>query len=628
MFIDMKNNIKIGLFLTLMVASTTFFSCKKYLDVESPSRVDLEQLFDSPDNINANVLSIYSKVAGRNVYGGNLPTAFSTGGDDFWIRGGSPYNRNDISAVSTYNPASGNTALLGTFTQLYEGIERANIVCKNLPASNLYKTSSGEVKIRLRNYYGEALALRALFFFELIRHWGDVPASFVPAADRTDLFFGHADRDSTYDHILTDLKTASDLVGWRNELPAYKTFRFTKGAVKALRARIALFRGGYSLRTKSRMMQRKEDYLNYYRIAFDECNDIIKSNQHLLNPVFENIFKSLHSGTARFDDANEIMFEVAMWGGINDSDLARTYGLGFSNTTWGNGGGGARAVPTYFYEFERGTDVRRDVTLPSFNVNTTANTKTQLRLHDLMCGKFRKSWTQFDATSPSLQFGVNWPVIRFADVLLMYAEAANELQDFSGAITPIEALQRVQRRAYGVNPIPVTPLDKVGFFNALVKERLLEFGGEGIRRYDLIRWNLLDAKIKEVDQKLRQLAWAAPVTNNPYANYSEYIYNRPSTFTNKTYPEETATILFYGGTINDVLYTMNTVNPGGTYVRTGWRREVGVWTNGVLGGGLFSNQPQGWGTFFVPNSRELLPYPGRVVLESRGSVVQNFGYTE
>ena len=625
----MKKYILRYVIMIVLTLTTTLFSCKKYLEVDNEARVDINELFSNVDNVNANILSIYSRAAGRNVYGGNLSTQFSTGGDDFWLRGSNPYNRNDVSAVSTFNPSVGNTALLATFSQLYEGIERANIVCKYLPKSSLYLSGSTEQKFRLKNYYGEALTLRALFYFELIRHWGDVPAPFEPAADRDNLFLTHADRDSTYTHILDDLKLASELLPWRSELTAYRTFRITKSAVKALRARIALFRGGYSLRKDTKMLQRRPDYQQYYKIAFDECNDIIKSNQHQLNPVFENIFRSLHSGTARFDDTNEIIFEIAMWGSINDSDLARTYGFGFVNATVGGGGGGARAVPTYFYEFARGTDSRRDVTLPVFNVNTTANNKLMIRLHDIPCGKFRKSWTQFDAGSPSLTFGVNWPVVRYADVLLMFAEAANELQDNSGAfITPLEALQRVQRRAYGTNPIPDTPMDKDGFFKAIVKERLLEFGGEGIRRYDLIWWNLINSTIKEVDAKLRQLAWGAPTANNPYANYSEYIYNRPTVFNNKTYAEETTALLLFGGTVNDVLYTLNTVNPGGTYIRQGWRREVGVWTNGVLAGGLFSNTDQAWGTFFIPNNRELLPYPGRVVLESRGSLVQNFGYND
>ena len=59
-------------------------------------------------------------------------------------------------------------------------------------------------------------------------------------------------------------------------------------------------------------MERRPDYLKYYQIAFEECNDIIKSGKHALNPVYENIFKSLHSGTIRYDEASELMFEVTM----------------------------------------------------------------------------------------------------------------------------------------------------------------------------------------------------------------------------------------------------------------------------------------------------------------------------
>lgn len=624
----MINNIKKYLLLAVITASSSLYSCKDYLETSSPSRIDQKVVFESADNTNSALMGIYSKVAGRFGYGQHLSFQFGMGGDDFWSRGGNPYDRNNVSAVTTFNPSTNNGALLSTFNQLYEGIERANIACKEIPNSTIYNTGSTEQRFRMRNYYGEALTLRALFYFELIRNWGDVPASFVPAADRSDLFLGHSDRDSTYDRILDDLKLASELVAWRSDLSSYKTFRFTKGAVKALRARIALFRGGYSLRTDTKLMQRKDDYLKYYKIAFDECNDVIKSKQHQLNPSFENLFKTLHSGTARFDESNELMFEVAMWGNINDGDLARSFGLEFRNSTYGAGGGGPRAVPTYFYEFAKGVDSRRDVTLVTYNVQNATNSKMQATIINLGCGKYRKSWTQFDASSPSLTFGVNFPAIRYADVLLMYAEAANELNDNSGALSKLDALQLVQKRAYGVNPLPTTPLDQKGFFDAIVKERLLEFGGESIRRYDLIRWNKLDETIKAVGEKLKLLAWGAPTADNPYANISQYVYYRPTTFTNKTYPEENASLSLYGGSIDKVLYEMNTVNPGGTYTRINWRNDIGTWTNGVLTGNLYNVASQGWGTFFQANSRELLPYPGRVILESRGAIKQNFGYTD
>ena len=91
-----------------------------------------------------------------------------------------------------------------------------------------------------------------------------------------------------------------------------------------------------------------------------------------------------------------------------------------------------------------------------------------------------------------LNVGYNWAMIRFSDVLLMYAEAVNEI---NGSPTPaaITAFEEVRKRAYRGNTalIGITPTDKAGFFNAIVNERFLEFGHEAIRKYDLIRWNLL-----------------------------------------------------------------------------------------------------------------------------------------
>jgi len=620
-------SIKKHIILSLTIVSIVFSSCKKILDYQSPSRLNLEETFESADYTNSVILGVYNKAAGARGYGANLSVYFPHGADDFWIRGSASYDASGQNAVSTYGGNAANNNIYNTFIQLYEGVERANIACKYIPTSKLYTSGSADDKLKLKRYYGEALALRALFYFELLRNWGDVPASFVPAADLESQFSTHVNRDSTYDHILEDLKLASTLVGWRSELTAYKSYRFTKGAIKALRARIALFRGGYSLRTESKTMQRSADYLKYYQIAFDECNDVIKANQHQLNPVYENIFKSLHSGTTRFDDAGELMFEVAMWGAINDSDLARILGLSFASSAdpWGSGGGGAKAVPSYIYEFARGTDVRRDVTLGFIEVKDGAF-MSPVSIINLTCAKFRKSWTQFDKNSPSLQFGVNFPVIRYADVLLMYAEAANELGNPSGALTPLAALQQVQRRAYGSNPLPVTASGKTGFFEAIVKERLLEFGGESIRKYDLIRWNLLGAKISEAREKMKLMALNAPTANNPYNDISEFIYFKPTLFRNGRISEEYANLDLYGGNMNAVYYTKNTVNPGGTYRSVWWRRELGTYSGTTLTSDFLTNANSGYMTKFEANKKELLPYPNLVIIENRGGIVQNFGW--
>ena len=122
-----------------------------------------------------------------------------------------------------------------------------------------YTKGSESDKKELRRLHGEALTLRAQFLFELIRNWGDVPASFIPAYTLSELFIPASNRDSTYDHLIADLAIAKDLVPWRTEVP--RNERITKGAVKALSAKLALFRGGYSLRRNQRQWNAGADYL-------------------------------------------------------------------------------------------------------------------------------------------------------------------------------------------------------------------------------------------------------------------------------------------------------------------------------------------------------------------------------
>ncbi|MFA4869358.1 MAG: RagB/SusD family nutrient uptake outer membrane protein [Pedobacter sp.] len=630
----MNTNFKNIMMLLAATALLTLSSCKKYLDYNSPSKLNLEQTFEDVNYTNSQVIGIYTKLAGGNGYGNQLSAYFGLGADDFMYRGNAAFDGGADYAVANYGVTPASNPMYNVYVQLYDGIERANIACKYIPNSNLYKNGSAADKAKMKRYYGEALSLRALYYSELIRNWGDVPGTFVPAADVKNQYLGNTDRDSTYDHIIDDLRMAAELVPWRDELPDYVDFRFTKGAIKALRARIALARGGYSLRNDSRIMQRRSDYQKYYQIAFEECRDIIDSKKHALNPVYENIFKTLHSAPARYDDQRELMFEVAMWGQINDSNIGSAFGLNFADSpSWGGAGGRSIAVMTYFYEFENGKDVRRDVTMSTYKVvgdaatNYAVDRKDAVSAINMNIAKFRKSWTAFNGTVTGT-YGVNWPVIRYADVLLMYAEAGNEL-GLNGSITPLDALQQVQKRAYGSNTIPVTPTDKTGFFEAIVKERLLEFGGEGIRKYDLIRWNLLASKIAETRRKIAQFASKAPTANNPYNNAPEYIYSSKTTFTNGNLNTEAASLNLYGGVPNVVYFTPMTVTtaPSTHPDRRYWRQEAGSYdAAGVLTSTFLNDPNTGYVCKFKANSRELLPYSDRVISEHRGAITQNFGY--
>ncbi|MNK11503.1 SusD family protein [compost metagenome] len=590
-------------------------SCKKVLDFESDSTSPEEAVFSSLKSTNTAVIGIYNRLIGDNGYGSRISTLFGISADDFRTSGS--YGAADRRGLSMYGASPDNTDLINPFFQLYAGIERANLCIKGIPQSRLYTNGTAAEQDAMKRYLGEALTLRAQFYYELIRNWGDVPQRFKSAIDEETLLPGNANRDQTYDVIIEDLKIAEALVPWRSQFPEYGSFRITKGAVKGLRARISLARGGYSLRTESKMMERRSDYLKYYQIALDECTDIINSGEHRLNLVYENIFKSLH-GT-RVDTERELIFEVAAFGGNanTDSKLGYYNGVRFnSGSSYGQGGGGMNAIPTYFYEFDK-RDLRRDVTIGVFEINGTSK-KVINTLNNMTDAKFRKSWTAFNNSSTSQTLGVNWPIIRYADVLLMFAEADNEIRQ-SPSEDAKKYLQQVRDRAYGgsaLNPFPLSsiPQDYEGFFTAIRKERLLEFGGEAVRKFDLIRWNKIDEVFRQTRIKLADLIAGA----GAYANVPEIVYNKESNYNLTSSKDEVESLDLFGGPASVVLYQLGQASTPSGYTAKNWRKSLT--TENQL-----TSTSTGFAFYFEANKKELFPYP-KTVLNQNTNMNQNFGY--
>lgn len=476
------------------------------MQVEPASQYTISEVFSDVSNATTALLGVYDELQGDNGYGIRISLYYPYDSDEGITSGNLDAGRR---GVGRYQLLLTNPELVNPFRQLYRGVEKANLCIEQIPLMAQYETGTDQERKELRRLYGEALTLRAQFFFELIRNWGDVPASFIPSYKQANLFIPKVNRDSIYDKIIADLKTAGDLVPWKNEVA--RNERITKGAVKALRARMALFRGGYSLRTDTRRMERRSDYLDYYRIARDECAELMANrNQHTLNPVFEDVWRRYLSAF-QYDPFGEILFEVGAGGGNSNSDSrmgnydgVRTDGA----SRFGPGGGGVNALPVYLYAFDS-VDTRRDVTIGRYSIAAN-NVKSPQALTAITNGKYRRDWRNPLLPGSALNVGYNWVVIRFSDVLLMYAEAVNEI---NGSPTPqaISALEEVRKRAFRGNEsrIGTTPVDKAGFFNAVMNERYLEFGFEAIRKYDLIRWNLLAAKMTpqtgEVRTTLRRL---------------------------------------------------------------------------------------------------------------------------
>ena len=200
--------------ITVLTAAVQLSSCKKYLKLDPISSFGPETVFGTVANAQKAVLGAYQEMTGDQGYGIRVSMYFPY--DNDCIMGAGGHGDNDRRDIGRYNLTAGNLQLAKPFNQLYEGVERSNQCIKYIPQMDLYKNGSPADKAELQRLYGEALTLRAQYYFELVRNWGDLPAQWEPSADQPDLFLKKTDRDSIYDHILNDLKTAEDLVPWRS----------------------------------------------------------------------------------------------------------------------------------------------------------------------------------------------------------------------------------------------------------------------------------------------------------------------------------------------------------------------------------------------------------------------------
>lgn len=574
----------------LATAMITIFSCKKYLNVEPVSSFGTDYIFSNVPNATNAVMGAYSCLGGDQGYGIRISMYYPYDNDEMMGQSGAAGD-NERRDIARFAVKPSNTQLAAPFNQLYRGIERANICIYNIPKMDMYNNGTQDQKNQLRRLYGEAITLRAQFYLELIRNWGDVPAQFQPSSFESDLFKGKTDRDSIYNVLLEDLANAAPMVPWRTAAGGTNE-RITQGAVRALRARIALFAGGFSLR-RNKQMERRADYKNYYQIAKDECNTIMQqTGEHKLNTSFRAVWKDF-IGAHKMEPNGEIIWEVGMTGGssgFGDSKLGYYNGPRYNNT----GNSALTILPTLFYAYDS-TDTRRDVTCAPYDILLNFNLQGR-SLQTMVDGKFRRDWNPV-TTSQAQYFGTNWPMFRFSDVLLMFAEADNELNNGPGADAKA-AYEQVRLRAYGgdASLIGTTPSDYAGFFAAIMKERQLELAGEGIRKYDLIRWNRLQQNIAAVKAELVKMA----AREAPYDQL-------PATMFFKT----GITTVEWGNSLYKP--TPAGATPAG-YTALAW---IGTGITGTLVNVIASN--------FEANKSELLPLP-QASIDANPKLTQDYGY--
>ena len=417
-----------------------------------------------------------------------------------------------------FDPKQGPYTLGTTFSEGYRLIEACNLGLDRI--AKLPSTA------KTKALMGELYTIRGLVYHNLIRFYGDVPAKWTPDLDKeldsSVLYPSRTSRDVIYDHIIADIADHVDDIPWQSESGYGFPERISKQGALAILARICLLAGGYSLRwhldtyaESSLQLAKRPDegrIREIYEIADTALNRIITQNENDLIQAgngmsgFQNLFYNYcqrnYGATAQ-----EMIFQTACLGATTNSSF------GVYNGQPGSFGGqyGDRKtlqfnLPTYYLSFDP-ADTRRDVTCCDYSVYPYGTKEagpwcnSGTTYSSILSGKFRIQWCT--APQEASKRNIDVPVIRFADVLLMYAETQNYL--FNGPTgEAIAALKRVRDRA-GVGHLPI-PSGKDDFQKAIMQERQWELADEMTLRTDLIRMDLLDWQVHKTQDELVALS--------------------------------------------------------------------------------------------------------------------------
>ena len=488
-------------------AFLTLVSCDDFLNVESPSSYSEEFVFNQKTEINRALNGVYASILVNDLYGNAYQRTFILNSDvDMMMFTSNVATHNSYARFDCDDQGS---EINKYWQASYNAIEYANRFIHGLENSELYDENDAEIM----QWLGEAKCIRAMVYHDLVVLFGDVPFTFRSASQLGDGFvIPVTEREEIQKNLIEDLQNIAPKM---TSSASTTVERASREFAWSLIARIALTAGGYSLHPdKSNpknygVMSRPSDYQQYYRIAKAYTDSVILSNVHSLEGTYKDVFvkECNFELISHGDPIFEIPFareSTGNTGYIQGPTSTANNGQTLGKNTWGASSGNGRLSAFYRYSFDE-KDKRRDYVNGLWYYGNSANSLTQdsclIRAdYTVHNNKWSKLWANpglFTNTS-SGSTGINYPYMRYADVLLMNAEAINELEGPNAAAQ--ESLRQVRARAFddqsAVNAyIANAASSKETFLKAVLDERKWEFAGENMRWRDLVRNNLYGQEI-------------------------------------------------------------------------------------------------------------------------------------
>lgn len=429
----MKRSIYIGLLGMIF----TFPACKKFLATTPTDNLTPETYYNTEDQLNRGLLGVYDVLGRSDLYGQKMTWQINSTTDETYQFG------NVTSGLRSYNYDPGNADVLGFWRQCWVGIQRANVLLDNINKPQMDETKRGVIK-------GEALFLRGFYYFLLASNFGDVPliTTGTVSVDNTDI--ARTPLKDVYAQILSDMTTAETLLDKQTITSLGYGGKVSKTAVQGMMARICLTMAGAPLHDESK-----------YTTALDYADRVINSGEHALNPDYRQLF--INYAQDKYD-IRESIWEIEFYGngtGTHDETgtLGANVGIQCNSEAIGFGYASIRATNQLFNLYEADAtapanvfpkpspDLRRDWNCAPYTWLGTNNTMaTNRETWALNCGKWRREYEVVTPKSKNFT-PQNFAVLRYSDVLLMMAEAENEVN--GPTQKAIDAVNLVRQRGYG-----------------------------------------------------------------------------------------------------------------------------------------------------------------------------------
>jgi starch-binding outer membrane protein, SusD/RagB family len=518
----MKNNIiKIALFFFSIVS---FFGCSEYLDSDSKSAWKEEKFYSNKQQANIAIAGIYSQLSNDQMYGNSFNVLIEGGTDETYTSDGGP-----TWDEAKYNFNSSSVPIKNVWLNFYSCIHLVNQFEKNIKPS-IYSTVEEYNAVLAKAYF-----MRAFCYFNLANWFGPVPLRLIPITSQKDNVMAASPVADVYKQVEKDFLFAAEHLLHANNAK-YLPGEPNKMAAHGMLARLYLKMGGYQpyldpIEANCYL----ENNQQYFKKAQDQCEIVMNDGWHQLNSSYRTHFLTYLQDKY---DLRESLFEIS-FGNLELTGLHVSGRLGNIN---GVRFFGTADIPRGFCKINAGQvlynkypleDQRRAWNIAGFANNYTASSSSYTMTYFFDSplnqyyapGKFRR-WEPKDIenlkTNTRLTNGeytilnnttgsatdanftsINFPILRYSDILLMHAEACIGGKNGTEAASTaaLNSLNLVKKRA-GLDDYSGS-LAHNDFFEEIVDERLRELCFEGLRKQDLIRWNLLEKKLAESNSAIK-----------------------------------------------------------------------------------------------------------------------------